>query len=39
MPLSGWLTFVLVTLILYGGFVWCLWIAFRAGGGDEEDQG
>jgi len=29
MSLSAWITFALVTLILYGGFVWCLAIAYR----------
>jgi hypothetical protein len=29
MSLSAWITFIVVTLILYGGFAWCLWIAYR----------
>lgn len=31
MPLSAWITCVLVSTILYGGFVWCLIIALRKG--------
>jgi len=37
MSLSAWITFALVTLILYGGFAWCLSIAYRKS--KEEPQG
>jgi hypothetical protein len=40
MSLIAWVTFIGVTLILYGGFAWCLVVAYRRSsrgpGGDEE---
>lgn len=31
MPLSAWIMLVVVSLVLYGGFAWCLVIAVRKG--------
>ena len=32
MPLSAWITLVVVSLVVYGGFAWCLVVAVRKGG-------
>ena len=37
MPPSAWITFVAVSLVVYGGFAWCLTIALRKGAGSEDD--
>jgi|WetSurMetagenome_2_1015567.scaffolds.fasta_scaffold203355_2 hypothetical protein len=31
MPLSAWIMLVVVSLVVYGGFAWCLAIAIRKG--------
>ncbi len=43
MPLSAWITLVLVSLVVYGGFAWCLVIAIRKGrerdaAGEDDEQ-
>jgi hypothetical protein len=43
MPLSAWLTFIAVSVVVYGGFILCLVIAIRSGlrqdaADDEEHQ-
>jgi hypothetical protein len=31
MSASAWITSIVVGLVLYGGFAWCVWIAVRKG--------
>ncbi len=42
MPLSAWITCAAVSVVLYGGFFWCLSIAIRKGreskGRDADDE-
>lgn len=42
MPLSAWITCAAVSVVLYGGFLWCLSIAIRKGReskkGNPDDQ-
>lgn len=36
MPVSAWVTSILVGIVLYGGLAWCISIAIRKG---REDDG
>ena len=38
MSLTAWITFIGVTLILYGGFAWCLVIAYRRSSQEPADD-
>jgi hypothetical protein len=31
MPLSAWIMSIVVAIVLYGGFIWCVRIAIRRG--------
>lgn len=38
MPLSAWIMSIAVTIVLYGGFFWCIAIAVRKSKEDREES-